>query len=266
MGTGNGRALETRSIAGHGGKLGLPKPPQRPGRRGKADEVGLGPGGKGVLLCRRQRLVRGGEAAAQKQDVAGLDGRPLLPLQNSFEIVDGDVGGLERFRGDGPGTAVARVVDEHAAANDAPLVDPRVDADDAGRVQVVHGDAAVELLGLLVAVVAEAVPLAGALGIEREVVVVDGTVGAGGGLADDALPLERGAVKAGLVGAVEVPVEGHAVAGPDFLGGLGDGVGREHVERAEVVVGAVEAPGVARRPGLVERQATSEATDGETGD
>jgi hypothetical protein len=49
----------------------------------------------------------------------------------------------------------------------------------------------------------------------------------------------------------EGPIEADARAGFDFFGGGGDdGVG-EAVEGAELVVGAVQAPGIVVRPGFV---------------
>ena len=97
-----------------------------------------------------------------------------------------------------------------------------IDANDFRRLDFRLRAAAVELLCFLVAVVPEAVPLAAALRVDVDVVVVDGP----GGFAVEP-PFEAGPVEGGVCGEVEGPVEGDALAELDFLRGELDDCGRE---------------------------------------
>ena len=144
------------------------------------------------------------------------------------------------------------VIKQHPAPNN-PLLAPRSNTINVAArlsirpVDVVQRDTIVENLFLLVAKVAQAVPLRRRLRVEGPDVVVDDARRFLVQLLVESLATEEGQRALG----VQRPVEADARAGADFFGGGGDdGVGQA-VEGAELVVGAVEAPGVVVGAGFV---------------
>lgn len=102
---------------------------------------------------------------------------------------------------------------------------------------------------VLVAVVAQAVPLGAGLRVKGENVVVDSL----GRLVVD-LVGERLAFETGRRHDVQRPVGRDSGAVCDFLGGAGDDLGREHVDGAELIVIAVKTPRVASGAVFAQRQ------------
>lgn len=139
---------------------------------------------------------------AHEEDVAEFD-FCFLVRGDGEEVGDRDGGGLEGVVGFALLQAPLVVVEQDAAADDA-LLAPGADAVDVGSllavcaVDVVEGDAVVELGFFLVAEVAQAVPLGGRLRVEGPDVVVDD---AGRFLVDflvESLPAEEGEVALGV--------------------------------------------------------------------
>lgn len=145
------------------------------------------------------------------------------------------------------------VIKQHAPSNNT-LLAPRADTVDVAArlavspVNIIQRDAVVEHFLLLVAEVPQAVPLGGGLRVEGPDVVVDDAWRFLVELLVEGLAAEEGQRALG----VEGPIEADARASFYLFGGVGDdGVG-EAVEGAELVVGAVEAPGVVVRAGFIQ--------------
>ena len=101
----------------------------------------------------------------------------------------------------------------------------------------------------------EAVPLAAALGVELQYVVVDTARRSTVYLLVPQSPFECIAAEGGLSRLVQGPVEGHSLPSLD-LGGSGgsDDFGGQQIQSPEGVLGAIEAPGIPRWPAGVQRQ------------
>jgi hypothetical protein len=140
------------------------------------------------------------------------------------------------------------VVQKHTPA-DNPLLTPSAYAIHitallaVGSVDVVEGDAVVEDFLLLVAEMAEAVPLRRRLGVECPDVIIYYARRFLIQFLVEGLTAEE---RLGALG-VERPVETDAGAGFDLFGGGGDYLVGEAVESSELVICPVEAPGVVVR-------------------
>ena len=156
---------------------------------------------------------------SDEQDVAKADLSPLR-FRHSFQVIERNGRSGKRIVLPTLRNAPLVVIEQYPAADD-PLFAPGADAVHVaarlafGAVDVVERDAVVEDLLLLVAEVAQAVPLRGRLGVEGPDVVVDDSGGFLVELLVEGLAAEEGQ---GTLG-VEGPVEADAGAGFDLFGG-----------------------------------------------
>lgn len=145
---------------------------------------------------------------------------------------------------------VPRIIQNDTPRRHAARCSDSIDPNDLATFDVILRPPAVVPRRLLVSIVPEPVPLAAALRVDVQIVVVYRAPGAVGMLFIVQSPGEGGPVEGGEGGQVEGPVQGDALAELDLLGRSLHRRGRQQVQRAELVFGPVETPCIACRPRL----------------